>query len=117
MHPLLIQFLGVFGIGLGCYLLLGLVIPRFRGRSWSKDPASLVAVCAAFSILLGLFGLGVARPYTWIAAIAVLSIGYVILARDRETIAFSKRLLKHRGFIVVFFLVNLIVIALCFFLA
>jgi hypothetical protein len=116
MHPVLIRFLGLSGIGVGCYLVLGLAVPRLRARSWSKDPTGVVASFAAFSILLGLRGLGAARPYTWIAALGALGIGYVILAsKPAELVGLLRPVLERRA-VIAFFVVSIVVVLVCFLL-
>ena len=110
MNPVFIHFLGILASMLGCYLLFGLAFPRLRHWSWRNDPAGLVGSCAAFSVLLGLYGLGVGRPYTWIAAIALLGVGLVMAftsaVRHPELIRPLKSVAKRREFIIGVLLVN-----------
>ncbi len=115
---MLIQFPGVLGVALGCYLLLGLAVPGLRHWSWRNDPAGVVASFAAFSILLGLSGLGVARPYTWIAALGALAMGYIILCRNRtELLALVRPLLEKRRAVIALFLMSFVAFLACWFLA
>jgi hypothetical protein len=121
MRPVFIHLLGVLAILLGCYLLLGLAFPRLRHWSWRNDPAGLVGSCAAFSVLVGLYGFGVGRPYTWIAGIGALGVGAVTAlvdaVRHPELIRPLKSIVKRREFIIGFLLVNLLVVVLCLLLA
>jgi len=70
--------IGGFGIGLGFYALAGLAFPKLRPRNWRDQPTIQFVCMAFFCILLGLWAFRVWRPYTWIAAMVIWIIGFLI---------------------------------------
>jgi hypothetical protein len=75
------QLMGGCAFGFGGYILLSLAVPRLRDRKWQRQPAILFLLGAAFCILLGLWAFGVARPYTWIAAVVVWGVAFLVQRR------------------------------------
>ena len=93
-----IQFCGLWAFGMGGYGLLILAIPKLRPRQAQRRVTKLVVIlgiCACF--LFGLWAFQVARPYTFIAAMAIGVVGSMIewvdnrrhLPRKRTTARFS----------------------------
>lgn len=78
MHITFIQLCGVFSVALGCYALLGFVFPKLRGQNWRGQPASPFIIGACFCFLLGLWAFGIARPYTFVAALVIWVVGFVV---------------------------------------
>jgi hypothetical protein len=87
MHINFIGLCGVWAVGLGCYILLGLAFSNLRPRNLRKQPPILFILAACGCFLLGLWAFGVARPYTWIAAAAVWVAGFFVeLLRSKSAI-------------------------------
>ena len=84
MHITFMRLMGLFAVGLGCYTVLSLAIPNLRPRNWQDQPTRLIMLGACFCVLLGLWAFGVARPYTWIAAIVVWGVAFLIQQSARR---------------------------------
>jgi hypothetical protein len=111
MHITFMQLIGYWCIGLGCYVLLGLAFPRLRPRDWLQAPASLFVLAALFFLLLGLWGFGIARPYTWIAAMVVWGIGFLIERRRPRESGLARERIMNRGEAIIAFVLFLAFVA------
>jgi hypothetical protein len=78
MEITFMRLMGVCCFGFGGYILLSLAVPRLRDRKWQSQPASLFLLGTSFCILLGLWAFGIARPYTWIAAVVVWGLAFLV---------------------------------------
>jgi hypothetical protein len=78
MHISFMQLCGIWSIALGCYALLAVVFPRMRPCGWRMHSKTLFVMGTSFCFLLGLWAFGIGRPYTFIAALLVWAIGFLV---------------------------------------
>jgi hypothetical protein len=84
MHITFMRLMGVFFIGCGLYILLSFFVPKLRDQRWRAQPAGLFGLGSAGCVLLGLWALGIARPYTWIAGALAFVIGFFVQRRSPQ---------------------------------